>query len=76
MLEYIYKQNEKDKMNKLNKKALSKAVDVELKRCFKCLGDFPKDALENVYNEIVDPALFCWSCAEDERESYYKTHLG
>ena len=63
-------------MIKLNKKAIRKAVDVETKNCFKCLGEFPKDELENVYNEIVDPALFCWSCAEDERENYYKTHLG
>ena len=61
---------------KLNKKAISRAIDIEVKRCFKCLGEFPKDELENVYDEIVDPALFCKFCAEDERENYYKTHQG
>jgi hypothetical protein len=63
-------------MIRLNKNKIRKAVDVETKNCFKCLGEFPKDELENVYDEIVDPALFCKFCAEDERENYYKTHQG
>ena len=36
---------------KLNKKAISKAIDIELKRCFNCEDDFPIGDLENVYNE-------------------------
>jgi len=63
-------------MIRLNKNKIRKAVDVETKNCFKCLGEFPKDELENVYDEIVDPALFCKFCAEDERENYYETHQG
>lgn len=61
---------------KLNKKAISKDIDIELKRCFNCEDDFPIEDLENVYNQIVDADLFCSFCAEDERENYYKTHRG
>ena len=56
---------------KLNKTAIAKAIDIELKRCFNCEGDFPLEDLENVYQEIVDPSLFCNFCAEDERENIY-----
>ena len=61
----------------LNEENIKKAFGhIETKNCFKCLGEFPKDKLENVYDEIVDPALFCKFCAEDERENYYETHQG
>ena len=50
---------------KLNKKAISRAIDIEVKRCFNCEGKFPVDELKNIFNEIVDPALFCKWCEED-----------
>ena len=57
---------------KLNKTAISKAIDIELKRCFNCEDDFPLEDLENVYNQIVDADLFCrFGCAEGERENIY-----
>ena len=56
---------------KLNKTAIAKAIDIELKRCFNCEGDFPLEDLENVYQETVDASLFCSFCAEDERENIY-----
>ena len=57
---------------KLNKKAISKDIDIELKRCFNCEDDFPIEDLENVYNQIVDPSLFCkFGCAEEARETHY-----
>jgi len=56
---------------KLNKTAISKDINIELKRCFNCGDDFPLEDLENVYNQIVDADLFCNFCAEDERENIY-----
>jgi hypothetical protein len=61
----IIKKIKKGKKMKLNKKAISRAIDIEVKRCFNCEGEFPVDELKNIYNEIVDPALFCKWCEED-----------
>jgi len=57
---------------KLNKKAISKDINIELKRCFNCDGDFLIKDLENVYNQIVDADLFCrFGCAEEARENKF-----
>ena len=61
----ITKKIKKGKKMKLNKQAISRAVDIEIKRCSNCKGEFPVDELKNIYNEIVDPALFCKWCEED-----------
>ena len=40
------------KMNKLNKKALSKAVDIELKECEMCLELFIKSDMIDMHEDI------------------------
>ena len=58
------------KMNKLNKKALSKAVDIELKECEMCLELFIKsdmiDMHEDMWRYTNNPTekLFCFDCYE------------
>ena len=61
-------------MNKLNKKALSKAVDIELKEGVSCLEDFIKsdmiDMHENMWRYTNQPTekLFCFDCYEYEAD--------
>ena len=62
------------KMNKLNKKALSKAIDIELKECEMCLEDFIKsdmiDMHEDMWRYTNTPTekLFCFDCYENAVE--------
>ena len=59
---------------KINQKALSKAVDLELKKCSGCYEREYVEDMEQVYD--YDESLYCGTCAEQERENYYKTHQG
>ena len=52
----------------INKKAIAKTIDLELKTCFQCDNPFILGALENVF-ESND--LYCNPCAEETRENYF-----
>ena len=72
----LNKENLEESLEKVfptqNLTVISKDIDIELKRCFNCEDDFPIEDLENVYNQIVDPSLFCkFGCAEEARETHY-----
>ena len=62
------------KMNKLNKKALSKAIDIELKECEMCLEDFIKSDMIDMnaemwrYTNNPTEKLFCFDCYEYEAD--------
>ena len=65
---------------KLNKKAIIKAVDVELKHCEYCFEVFPKSELTDVhadmwrYTNTPTELLYCDGCVEAESDRQAERH--
>jgi hypothetical protein len=75
MLLLKYKENKKRKKMireylqnaKINQKALSRAVDLELKKCSGCYEPTYIEDMEQVH-DFDEHSLYCSSCAELEKE--------
>ena len=65
---------------KLNKKALSRAVDIEIKKCGYCSAKFPKSELTDVhadmwrYTNTPTELLYCDGCVEAESDRQAERH--